>query len=307
MNTPLTTNNPTTIDDFIGDDPIGDEPGRTRARRLGVRSLVASTAVAALLLGACGSDGESADAEQSEGAHGHHEETLVEVDWDPAPTISLEIVENASGGFDAVAAITDFTLSEDAVDGEPEDGVGHMHLYYDGDKQGRRYDETFALTNLGEGEHEVTLTLSANDHSILALDGERLEATATVEVSAEQAEAMVDEDAMSAAEHGDGHGDHGHEGTGEQTDAPADVEFEISVEGSDRTAGEANIEASVGEVVAITVNSDVADKVHLHGYDILSAVEAGGSTTITFEANIPGKFEVELEDTGFLVTELTVA
>lgn len=61
-----------------------------------------------------------------------------------------------------------------------------------------------------------------------------------------------------------------------------------------------------GDRVVITVISDVADHVHLHGYDIMRNVAAGGTARIRFRATLPGRFEVELEDRGVQIADLTV-
>ena len=61
-----------------------------------------------------------------------------------------------------------------------------------------------------------------------------------------------------------------------------------------------------GDRVVITVTSDVADEVHLHGYDIMRDVAAGGTARIRFRATLPGRFEVELEDRGVQIADLTV-
>jgi copper(I)-binding protein len=58
--------------------------------------------------------------------------------------------------------------------------------------------------------------------------------------------------------------------------------------------------------VVIVVKSDVADEVHLHGYDISRDVAAGGTARIAFRASIPGRFEVELEERGVQIADLTV-
>jgi hypothetical protein len=58
--------------------------------------------------------------------------------------------------------------------------------------------------------------------------------------------------------------------------------------------------------VVIVVTSDVADEVHLHGYDLMRNVAAGGTTRIRFKATLPGRFEVELEDRGVQIADLTV-
>jgi len=61
-----------------------------------------------------------------------------------------------------------------------------------------------------------------------------------------------------------------------------------------------------GDRVVLVVKSDVADEVHLHGYDISRDVPAGGTVRIQFTANVPGRFEVELEERGVQIADLTV-
>ncbi len=61
-----------------------------------------------------------------------------------------------------------------------------------------------------------------------------------------------------------------------------------------------------GDRVVIVVASDVADEVHLHGYDLERDVAAGGTARIRFTAKVPGRFEVELEQRGVQIADLTV-
>ena len=61
-----------------------------------------------------------------------------------------------------------------------------------------------------------------------------------------------------------------------------------------------------GDRVVIVVTSDVADEVHLHGYDVSRPVAAGGTARLPFRATIPGRFEVELEERAVPIGELTV-
>lgn len=61
-----------------------------------------------------------------------------------------------------------------------------------------------------------------------------------------------------------------------------------------------------GDRVVLVVTSDVGDHVHLHGYDIMRDVAAGGTARIRFRATLPGRFEVELEDRGVQIADLTV-
>lgn len=61
-----------------------------------------------------------------------------------------------------------------------------------------------------------------------------------------------------------------------------------------------------GERVRIVVDADVTDEIHLHGYDRSAEVRPGRPGVLTFRADAPGVFEVELEDAGLLLFELTV-
>jgi hypothetical protein len=61
-----------------------------------------------------------------------------------------------------------------------------------------------------------------------------------------------------------------------------------------------------GERVHFIVDSDVSDEIHVHGYDIMKDVEAGGSVSFDFPATIEGVFEAELEGRKEQIIELTV-
>ena len=63
---------------------------------------------------------------------------------------------------------------------------------------------------------------------------------------------------------------------------------------------------SEGDRVVLVVKSDVADEIHLHGYDKSTDVTAGGTARLPFTATIPGRFEVELESRAVQIADLTV-
>ena len=58
--------------------------------------------------------------------------------------------------------------------------------------------------------------------------------------------------------------------------------------------------------VVLVVESGLTDHVHLHGYDLMADVAPGKPATIRFQANAPGRFEIELEDSGLQIAELEV-
>lgn len=61
-----------------------------------------------------------------------------------------------------------------------------------------------------------------------------------------------------------------------------------------------------GEQIHFVVDSDVSDEVHVHGYDIMKDVKAGGSVSFDFPASIEGVFEAELEGRKEQIIQLTV-
>ena len=61
-----------------------------------------------------------------------------------------------------------------------------------------------------------------------------------------------------------------------------------------------------GRKVALVVTSEIADEVHVHGYDLMADVAPGQPATIRFTAKTPGVFEIELEDLGLQIAELEV-
>ena len=61
-----------------------------------------------------------------------------------------------------------------------------------------------------------------------------------------------------------------------------------------------------GDPVKFAVKSDVADEIHVHGYDLKKDVPAGGTVRFSFPASIEGVFEVELEGRAQQIAELRV-
>jgi hypothetical protein len=66
------------------------------------------------------------------------------------------------------------------------------------------------------------------------------------------------------------------------------------------------LEMSKGTDFTLIVRSDVADEVHLHGYDLKRDAAPGQPARFSFRADLVGRFEIELEDRGVQIAELTV-
>jgi hypothetical protein len=79
----------------------------------------------------------------------------------------------------------------------------------------------------------------------------------------------------------------------------------VVVDGKPR-GGVKRLSFDSGERVRFAVASDVADEVHVHGYDLSEDVSAGGVVRFSFPARIEGVFEVELEGRHEQIAELRV-
>ena len=269
----------------------------TTRRLLGVFIMLFAITVACGSTTATAPDNGAADTEH---AGTEYSEASLDVNADkPIPEVDISLDEtDVPGVFELQVTLTNFTITPDAVDGDPVDNEGHMHLLIDGEKV-ERFTDLEREVHVPEGVHLVEVELNANNHLAYAIDGTPIRSGLTVTGSGEAE--PVDE--------------HGHDATATGsaieeglTMADANVslmaEFangEISVDGDDR------INVSVGDIVAISVTSDVSDEAHLHGYDLFTEVHPGDSSMMLFTADTPGKFELEFETSGTFVLELVVS
>jgi len=81
---------------------------------------------------------------------------------------------------------------------------------------------------------------------------------------------------------------------------------EVHFAGGTVQGGVNRVPVRLGSSVALVVTSDVADEVHLHGYDRKSDVAPGGTTTIEFVADHAGVFEAEMESRGIQLVQLEI-
>ena len=90
------------------------------------------------------------------------------------------------------------------------------------------------------------------------------------------------------------------------TTEPATPAIEVRVAGGKVQGGVRRERVRRGDAVVLRVVADVADEVHLHGYDRSADVGPGKPAQISFTADIPGVFEVELEQRKQKLLELEV-
>ena len=82
--------------------------------------------------------------------------------------------------------------------------------------------------------------------------------------------------------------------------------IQIKVQNGKPVGGIRPITVNKGDEVRFAVTSDVSDEIHVHGYDFMKDVKAGGKVSFDFPAKIDGEFEIELESRAEQIAKLTV-
>ncbi len=93
----------------------------------------------------------------------------------------------------------------------------------------------------------------------------------------------------------------------EPADEGVDVVIEISVSDGSVTVDDDRIDVALGSEVLIGIETDIADEVHLHGYDVSVDVLPGERAELRFVADAPGVFEIELEGSATFLVEIAVS
>jgi plastocyanin len=95
--------------------------------------------------------------------------------------------------------------------------------------------------------------------------------------------------------------------TTQRQEPEVSADEQITVRNGKPVGGVKELSFKSGDRIRFVVTSDVADEVHVHGYDIAKDVEAGGSVRFGFPAKLEGVFEVELEGRKEQIAELRVS
>lgn len=96
------------------------------------------------------------------------------------------------------------------------------------------------------------------------------------------------------------------ETTPQRSPRPRAAQIRITVRQARPVAGIRRASVRKGRSVVLTVQSDLEDEVHLHGYDLSKPVGPGRPARIAFRATIPGRFDLELEERGIPIGHLEV-
>jgi len=106
------------------------------------------------------------------GAHdASHGEPLALAAGPDAPTVEITVEPDAHAGWNLRVTATNFRFAPTHASGPHVPGEGHAHVYVEGRKVARLYGHWLHLADLPPGTPTVRVTLNANDHRPLAVEG----------------------------------------------------------------------------------------------------------------------------------------
>ncbi|MGI9609609.1 MAG: hypothetical protein ACR2NL_04875 [Acidimicrobiia bacterium] len=238
-----------------------------------------------LVATSCGGIDEAGDTEPTTTMHGGHDHSDASRtrEWEGTPPpVTISLSGDDEQGYVLLVEAPGFVFTgADVID--PAPGEGHAHLFVDGELMTMIYGPEFQLPALDPGTHQLMVTLSTNDHLEYTYDGEPIAAMTILE---------IEEGTASSDPGGDA-----------ETN---EIEIQVTVHGAMVHTQEERVSVPLGATVVLTVESDRAENVHVHGYDLFADVSPDSPAVIRFEASIPGIFEVELEGSHDLLVEIQV-
>lgn len=87
---------------------------------------------------------------------------------------------------------------------------------------------------------------------------------------------------------------------------PEGTVIDVEVVGGEPVGGAQQVSVDSGEQVTLRITADAPDEVHVHGYELVEPVGPGEPLELSFVADIPGQFEIELHDSGAVLVELAI-
>lgn len=88
-----------------------------------------------------------------------------------APTLGIAVEKDPVSGWNLQMKTAHFTFAPEHAGSAHVPGEGHVHVYANGVKIGRFYGSWVHLDDLPPGRVTLEVTLNANDHRPLAVDG----------------------------------------------------------------------------------------------------------------------------------------
>ncbi|MET0557382.1 MAG: hypothetical protein ABW065_01745 [Solirubrobacterales bacterium] len=281
------------------------------------KKIALSLAATALMLGlaACGSSSDDTDAvsgtlEPLSGAPAEYQGVAGEATLERTDSTSIQLTAN---GLKPKTTYVAHLHTQGCDQADP----GGPHFQFDpqgGDEPPNEIHLSLTTKASGSGSAEVTSDreVPVGEAGSVVLHEGGSEDHMTSAPGGEAEAIFVHEGHHHGEADGSGaeHGDHGGpvaiacaELEGSAGEAPIPT---IVVRDEEPVGGIKKLEYDAGEVIRFKVQSDKAEEIHLHGYDVMKDVPAGGAVTFEVPAEIEGIFEAELEGAGVQIAEIQV-
>ncbi|MGR3513023.1 MAG: hypothetical protein ACU0GG_09685 [Paracoccaceae bacterium] len=109
-----------------------------------------------------------------------HVHATQEVNPDAPPELTLSVTQDTLSGWNVLVSTRNFTFAPEMVNQPNVPQHGDAHLYVNGQKIARLYGPAFHIADLPEGRNDISVSLNANDHSDLVLNGQPIAAEVVV-------------------------------------------------------------------------------------------------------------------------------
>ena len=123
-------------------------------------------------------------------AHTNGATSIHEISSSAAPSAKLIVTKDPTGGFNVQVQTSRFTWRPDMASMKHVEGEGHAHVYLDGQKIMRIYNNWFHLNTFQfatkPGEQLVSIELVGNDHAPYTTEGLPVGAEVLVDVAADE-------------------------------------------------------------------------------------------------------------------------
>ena len=123
-------------------------------------------------------------------ANDHGATKIHEVQKGEAPTISLDVKKDPTGGFNVQVITTNFLWTPEKASDKHVEGQGHAHVYLASQKIIRLYNNWFHLNTFQfaaiSGEQLLRVELVGNDHAPITVNTQQISSELLVDVPADE-------------------------------------------------------------------------------------------------------------------------
>ncbi len=113
----------------------------------------------------------------------HDHATAINLPAGPdAPGLEISLTPDPMAGWNLHVMPQNFRFAPENASQPDKPGEGHAHVYVNGQKLARLYGGWMHIPDLPKGETTVEVSLNANSHSTLTVDGKPVSASVTVKV-----------------------------------------------------------------------------------------------------------------------------